>query len=170
MPTEDIIVEFEKLYEHQQDIIFSIRQYCLELRSPILSGENLESSIMRLIDNVHMQSNIEVSAHIIADLGCTPEIEGHLFRIVQELLRNAMKHSEATQLKIKVHIHHEHIHIEYDDNGVGMDINSEFTQKRVQHMGLSGLYYRTEILGGKISIESELDNGVRISIHIPNAL
>ena len=170
MPSEDIVVQFEKLHLHQQDIIYSIRQYCLQLRSPVLSGEVFSDAITRLIDGVHLQSNIEVSSHITANFRSSSEIEGHLFRIIQELFRNAMKHSEATKVSINVRDDYKHIDIEYYDNGVGMEFTPEFIQKRAGHMGLSGLCYRTEILGGTISIESKRNQGVKVTIHIPYSL
>ncbi|MCR8658812.1 sensor histidine kinase [Paenibacillus endoradicis] len=170
LKSENIIDQFAKLYEQQQHIIYSIRQYCSQLRSPALLGENFEASIIRLIDGVHLQSNIEVNSHISANISCTQEIENHLYRIIQELLRNAMKHSEATELTLNLNIYHENIDLEYYDNGIGMEMTQEFMKKRVQHMGLSGLYYRTEILGGKLSIESELNQGVKVIIHIPNSI
>jgi len=169
MKSEDIIDQFARLYEQQQEIIYSMRQYCSQLRSPALLDENLEAAIMRLIDGVHLQSNIEVHTRITANIRCAQEIEIHLFRIIQELLRNAMKHSEASEVTINLSIQHEHIDLEYYDNGIGMELNQTFIEKRVHHMGLSGMYYRIEILGGKLFIESARNEGVKISIQIPNS-
>ncbi|URN95641.1 MAG: ATP-binding protein [Candidatus Pristimantibacillus lignocellulolyticus] len=169
MQSKDIKEQFTRLYEHQQDIIYNMRQYCTQLRSPALIGENLEDAIMRLIDGVHLQSNIEVSTRIIVNIRCGQEIENHLFRMIQELLRNAMKHSEATEITINLSIDSELINLEYYDNGIGMEMPQALIQKRVQHMGLSGLYYRTEVLGGDLLIKTALNEGVKISILIPQS-
>lgn len=170
MQNGDVLAKLERLYEQQQHIIYSMRQYCSQLRSPVLLGEKFEAAIMRLIAGVHLQSNIEVSSHMDANNRCSEEIEGHLFRIIQELLNNAMKHSEATEVIINVRVQQEHIELEYCDNGIGMTITRELIRERVEHMGLSGICYRTEILGGQISIESELNQGVQILIDIPHTV
>ena len=85
-----------------------------------------------------------------------------IYRIVQEGLTNIRKHAKAS--KVKVHVNLEEVaKLQLEDNGVGFDIS----EKPDQHFGLQGLQERVELVGGQLSIASELGEGTQIAVSIP---
>ncbi|MNI49183.1 Sensor histidine kinase ComP [compost metagenome] len=87
-----------------------------------------------------------------------------IFRIVQELLRNAGKHAKASNIMISLE-QKTGIRLTYKDDGVGLkleDLNDSY-----QHMGLSGIKERVHSLEGRIDFKSEMGNGLEVSIFLP---
>lgn len=81
--------------------------------------------------------------------------ELHLFRIVQELINNSIKHGKAS--KIRVTLNSRPLFLEYTDNGIGI----KNTPKKGQAgLGLKNIESRTEILGGKSAFESGENGGI----------
>lgn len=86
-----------------------------------------------------------------------------IYRIVQELLNNIVKHSEATEVIIQFTKQKEGLLFSIHDNGKGYDIDS--VKKGV---GLNSIQRRIDALSGKQTIESNQNNGTFVSIEIPN--
>ena len=78
------------------------------------------------------------------------------YRILQETLNNATKHSQATQVSVSMLVDEEHLKLEIEDNGVGMnmDVLPEGTH------GLQGMRHRVIAIGGRIEIRSQPGQGV----------
>lgn len=87
-----------------------------------------------------------------------------LFRIVQELLRNANKHAKATVVEIGLE-QRESIRLMYKDNGVGMELGE--LNDSYQHMGLSGIKERVRSLEGEIFFQSVVGEGLEVCITLP---
>lgn len=91
-----------------------------------------------------------------------------VFRVVQEALTNAVRHADATEIKVKVSAHQggdeDQLIIDIQDNGKGMvvkDFHSDVD------FGLLGMRERAQSLGGEFKLNSEPGHGVRILITIP---
>ena len=92
------------------------------------------------------------------------EYELPLYRVVQELLNNAMKHSEATHVNLSLTQQNQILTIDYQDNGVGMEIAQ--LKDSFETIGLSGIKERIKSIGGTVKIHSNPGNGMRILIEI----
>lgn len=88
-----------------------------------------------------------------------------VYRIVQELLNNATKHSKATKIDINLENTNTMLLLNYRDNGVGMNI--DYLRSTFRHMGLSGIKERVLSLEGEIHIKSASGEGFEVSILIP---
>ncbi len=86
-----------------------------------------------------------------------------VYRVVQELLLNVVKHAGATQAWAEVVINKTDIKIRVDDNGTG------FLAKAKTHegIGLQSIRQKLEVLRGSIKISSNEKGGARVDIHIP---
>lgn len=167
MKNDEIAQRLEQLMEQQQDIVHMIRQYCSTLRLPALLGITLEEGIKRLVDHVHLHSNIEVISEIAKGVGLTANIELHIYRIIQELLNNAIKHSQASEIILQLWEKDDEICVAYWDNGIGMIVADNIYMEQENHMGISGMYYRIAALGGQIIFESEIGQGLSVTINVP---
>ncbi len=92
------------------------------------------------------------------------EVEIHVYRIVQEILNNAIKHAQATQIKLSLQQQSYSITLIYEDNGVGF--LPDKPRKEVG-LGLTTLSSRVQMLQGEMLLQSALGEGVHITINFP---
>jgi len=90
------------------------------------------------------------------------EYENAIYRIIQELLNNALKHSQASVVYLYVFEEAESIYLVYKDDGIGMKI-SAITESYTT-MGISGVVTRVKSLNGEIKINSNIGQGLEIDI------
>lgn len=91
--------------------------------------------------------------------------ELNLYRIIQELMSNVIKHSNATGCKLSVVKASNHVRIDVEDNGTGFDFSEEY--EKIGSLGLKTLKNRTGYLDGNITFSSTKDKGTSVSIKIP---
>jgi two-component system, NarL family, sensor kinase len=89
-----------------------------------------------------------------------------LFRLVQEILNNIMKHSGASEIRVELYSKGGMLRLNITDNGVGFDVDDAGLHKT--GMGLNNFRKRAEMIGGDINIASARGKGTTISITIPN--
>lgn len=89
------------------------------------------------------------------------QILAHVYRIIQELLNNVVKHAKATEVEIQLTKHENYLNLVVSDNGVG------FTQKKKTGIGIRNIQERIEKLKGTIEIDSSAQSGTSIAIDIP---
>ncbi|KGX93616.1 hypothetical protein N781_10345 [Pontibacillus halophilus JSM 076056 = DSM 19796] len=158
--TKDKLIHFR---EQMLDNIHLIRETCNELRPPFLEEMGLVASLENLIQQYQLRSNFTVEFN--ADTFYSDVSSEHLlgiYRIVQELLTNAMKHSEADVVELLLTNTHGHIVLSYKDNGIGMDIKKEMDI--YNHMGLSGIEQRVNGLNGSMTITTEPNEGFLMEV------
>lgn len=85
-----------------------------------------------------------------------------LFRIVQEVLNNIVKHAAASAITMHLHYDEVYLSIEINDNGRGFDLN-----KKTPGTGLQNIHKRTLLLNGKLEINSFENTGTEVKIKIP---
>lgn len=89
------------------------------------------------------------------------KIEVTLFRVCQELINNALKHSQAKFISVLVRKSDQAVHFIFEDNGIGFDV--ETVQKGI---GLSSLKSRIDLVQGELVFDSEIEKGTRVFIRI----
>jgi PAS domain S-box-containing protein len=93
-----------------------------------------------------------------------PEVSLCLFRVMQEGLHNALKHSGVRLFEVKMQGSHTEIHLTVRDSGVGFD--SELI-KDTPGLGLVSMQERVRLVKGTISITSKLQSGTEINVRVP---
>jgi signal transduction histidine kinase len=86
-----------------------------------------------------------------------------LFRVIQELVNNALKHSDATNITIQITIQPETLLVLVEDDGKGFEVNNE---NKNNGLGLANIQNRVNYLKGNLNIESELGKGTTVLIHL----
>jgi PAS domain S-box-containing protein len=89
-------------------------------------------------------------------------LETDIFRIIQELLNNVLKHSGATRAHILVKKGRDKIEIIVKDNGYGFEID----KASVKGSGLKSIYNRLELMGGSMKINSKCGKGTTVTVSI----
>ncbi|MBC8984200.1 PAS domain-containing protein [Pedobacter sp. N36a] len=93
-------------------------------------------------------------------------IEVAIYRVVQELMMNVIKHAEATRVHLTINANEEVIHIQVDDNGKGFD--KELVLNR--GIGLKAIRNKANLLNGCLAINSVIGKGTVISVLLPNVI
>jgi two-component system, NarL family, sensor histidine kinase ComP len=151
------------------DAIHQIRITCNELRPPFLLKMGLVESLKSLFEYTRMFANYEIEFHAGGQLiGLSEEQILGMYRIVQELLNNASKHSRAEKVTITLNETAEQLYFIYSDDGIGMDVS--VLDGSFQHMGLAGIEKRVLSLEGKVEFLSAPLQGVQVKIRFPQKL
>jgi len=151
--------------ENSLDEAYSdLRELIAHCRTPI-NKQGLIPAVEKLISRLRKESNMHVLLQKewqYSDL--PPNMEMHLFRIIQEAINNIRKHSEANNVRIMLRCDengHHHILIENDGIGFETPKSSDHPGK---HLGLTIMQERVAHLSGELRIESEPDEGTRIEL------
>jgi two-component system, NarL family, sensor histidine kinase ComP len=151
--------------ERMLDNIHLIRETCNELRPPFLSELGIIQSLQQLFKQTKLRSNFILYTNIDSSINLLEkEYELPLYRVVQELLNNAMKHSEATEVNITLEQKNSILMLNYHDNGIGMDMSK--LKDSFETIGLAGIKERVKSIGGTIDIYSTPGNGMDVAIEI----
>jgi PAS domain S-box-containing protein len=143
--------------------IEEIRKLSKELVVPQLHNKGLVESINSLINDIHETTAIRIKfTHDQENDLLSPGKKVTLFRIVQEQLKNILKHSHATQVDIFLQCKDNEAQLVIKDNGCGFD--SAQTHRGI---GLSNIYERTRFYSGTANIQSSKGNGCILEILIP---
>jgi two-component system sensor histidine kinase DegS len=97
----------------------------------------------------------------------SPDVEQHVFRIVQEASMNALRHAKPTQITLSGRLEKELIEIDIRDDGSGIESHKKLDLNALQaanHFGMSGIFERAELIGADITIESEPGKGTCLQI------
>lgn len=151
------------------DVIYQIRITCNELRPPMLKEEGLVSSLQALFDFTQLRSNYCIKFdHAAIEHTLNDDQLIGLYRIVQELLANASKHSGATEVHISLSGCSCCIQLHYEDNGIGMELKA--TEDSFNSMGIYGMKERVRSLNGSIEFRSPDQCGLTVFLSIPLVL
>lgn len=141
-----------------------VRNFIFELRPMMLDDLGLVPTLRKYVDAFKEQSGMDVSVTVSgAERRLEPYLEVMIFRAVQELLGNAVRHSQATLVKVHLDLGTDFLRISVDDNGRGFDPE---TLKESGNLGLKLIRERSEMLGGKFEIDSAVGSGAKISFTV----
>ncbi|MES3016461.1 MAG: ATP-binding protein [Bacteroidota bacterium] len=157
----------KKLGDSQQLVRRSIKE--LRQLANLLHGEKiietgLVDAIKYEIEWLRKSGSYTVNFNNDVPLDCDLSAKKDLilFRLVQEVINNIIKHSLATEITITLNFSQENLFLSIADNGVG------FVLEEVAHgMGLSNLFKRTKAIEGDIDVVSALGKGTTIVINVP---
>ncbi|AQP53064.1 two-component sensor histidine kinase [Vagococcus penaei] len=168
----EIVAESEipEIIEKQLKVITGIidssqsemRALLLHLRPINLENKSLKSGVELLLKELQTKINIEV-VWDIENVSTKSAIEDHLFRIVQELLSNTLRHAKATTLEVYLKSIDQNLLLKVVDDGVGFDME----QDKVGSYGLGNIQERVTGIGGTLKIVSFKNQGTSIEIKIP---
>ena len=154
---QDITSQADALYATMRDMI-------QRLRPEALDEFGLKAAVEQCMIAFHLdEQNIDLALTIDDSVNDLEEIYSIAsYRIVQELVNNAVKHAQLSWLKVHLTITDQHMHITVEDNGVGFDS----IQKKLG-FGLSGVDERARSLGGVVDINTAIGEGVRVCVSMP---
>ena len=96
-----------------------------------------------------------------------PILRDEVYRLAAEALRNAFRHAAARAVEVEIRYDEEFFRFRVRDDGKGIGPEVLRGDGREGHYGLHGMRERTKLVGGKLTIWSEVDGGTEIELIIP---
>ncbi|MFK8059183.1 MAG: sensor histidine kinase [Polaribacter sp.] len=144
----------------------SARKIAHNLLPPILEKFGLKEAIEELADGFSNSRKITIDYNLEYPKGyLLPEKELHLFRIVQELINNSVRHGKAKNSTLDINCTNKNLLFTYSDNGSGFDAKNTNHQKG---LGMKNIESRVAILKGNHTIKTAKNKGFKIIITIIN--
>jgi two-component system NarL family sensor kinase len=151
-----------------EETIASIRELMSELRPPALEEHGLTAALFQYASVFEARTGLPVKVSGPAHRMPLPrEIALVLFRIAQEALANASKHSGASQVRLSIEKSPARVSMRIEDDGRGMPANP--ARRGPDHAGGWGLpemRERAEAVAGRLQVESS-ESGTRIVVEVP---
>lgn len=115
------------------------------------------------VGNMRFIRQIDVKEHEIPE-----EFKIVFYRVMQEALNNAIKHSQADTVTIRLKKDDAHFELEVKDNGCGFDSNEVFSRRdRFSGFGFKNMQERAEICGGAFDIRTQPGDGTCVRVTLP---
>ena len=147
------------------EAIRTTRTISFELTPGILEDFGLPTALEELAKRI-APAGLPVHLHLTGlDQRLRPPVEITVYRVVQELLNNVMKHAAATEVMVHVARENGRIEMSVEDNGRGFEPALLATQP-LAGIGLAGVRNRVALLGGELAIHSRLGQGTIVSFEL----
>lgn len=163
-------VDQEFLFEKTENLIDEaykkVRSIAHAKNAGVIANNGLLVAVKLMAEKISSANSVQID---VIDYGLEKPIENSLeisvFRIIQELTTNIIKHANADHATINITQDEDEITILIEDNGVGLNTSTIDLKKG---MGLHSIQTRVEHLEGNFTIDSTPTKGTTIIIHIPN--
>jgi signal transduction histidine kinase len=139
-----------------------LRSVIVHLRPPALEAEGLAVALAKHVDVLRRAHRRAIDLEVAGD--CPGAIQADVFRIVQEALHNALRHSGAEHIEVRVRCGADGaIELSVADDGAGFDA----TAVRSRSLGLTTMAERAREAGGRLAIESTPGAGTTVRLRVP---
>lgn len=151
---------FSKSYELVNTASEEVRRIAHNMMPEVLIKLGLIQATRELCNSISAGKLLQVSLQTYGlDQRLNPSTEVMLFRIIQELLNNIIKHAQATEALIQFNLDVNRLSVIVEDNGRGFNLAE---QEKGRHAGLSSVESRVHYLNGKMSIDSQQEIGTTV--------
>lgn len=157
----------DKTAGYLDEIIGSMRRISHDLLPSTLERKGLLEAIREFINQVNIKQSVNIQLYIVKETQVPKEKEIHIFRMLQEIVHNTIKHSQARNLQIGFSEEGGYLLCLTKDDGLGFD--REKVMSGSQGLGLRSLESRCEILNGVLTLDSMPGAGTNYFIKIPVA-
>jgi signal transduction histidine kinase len=142
------------------------------LRSSTVEGNDLAVAIRSLGEELSADATNGSAAVLQVQVEGTPRslhpiLRDEVYRIAGEALRNAFRHAQAKQIEVEIRYDEAQIRLRVRDDGKGIDPKVLGGEGREGHYGLHGMRERAKLIGGKLTVWSDLDSGTEVELSIP---
>lgn len=149
-----------------RSVVKSLRSTCLELRPPLLNELGLPEALHWLTQQIAQQGHIQIDLQCINTTGkrLPGEVELALYRVAQEALANALKHAEASRVRLRLRYSCQGtVTLIVADNGRGLQHSRQSPQS--ESLGLAGMKERMQAITGTLRLRTTHGRGVVIRAH-----
>jgi signal transduction histidine kinase len=166
---EDKRILLENLRQQTTSIMDGVRRLTQDLRPSTLDRLGLLPGLEWLANDMSRYSGITTKVKVVGEgRRLPPDVELMLFRIAQEGLRNVWRHSQATEVEVTAEFCDKKVVVTIKDNGKGFSVPGTVGDlTRDGKLGLTGMHERARLVGGSVTLHSELGKGTTIVVEVP---
>lgn len=167
--TEDLAKMGKQTRELLEQSISQVRRISKELVPSTLEEFGLILSIDEFIQKVHLASTTSFTFSyegIAEKQRFDKKIELTIYRLIQELVNNALKHAEAQEITLKLTTKDNKIIFIFTDDGKGFDFTATRNDPK-SGLGLRNMESRLSVINGAIDVQSSIGKGTTTTIEIP---
>ncbi len=157
----------EIVHQMAAEAMETTRRLSRGLSPSVLNDFGLGRAIERMCEDLAAAGSIEVSAENgVGDARFKPDLEIALYRIAQEAITNAVRHSGGSRVWVRLKREGDRLALEVTDNGRGFDPGS-ISPPSDGGLGIPGMNERTVLLGGRFEIIPVLTGGTTLRAEVP---
>ncbi|MBK7429278.1 MAG: sensor histidine kinase [Saprospiraceae bacterium] len=155
-----------KVKEYIDHSIQRMREISNNLLPAVLEKRGILEALHQLFVECQKVHGIMIQFSYDENIMLSSQRQLHLYRILQEILHNTIKHSEARTLRVELLKSNKSISLYTEDDGKGFDIQDR--SQKGKGLGMRNLHSRAELLSGNMYIESVPSKGTRITLNFPS--
>lgn len=160
--------ELRLMKEHLSEVLREIRLIMYDLRPTMIDDLGLIAAISSMANTMSEEHEVAITVKDMSTYRVkSSAVALVVYRIIQESLNNAVKHSEAKSIFVSIDIQRDVIEGSIVDDGCGFDM-SMMEKGKLDSFGLSSMKERAHIIRGKLKIESKKGTGTKIFFSVPN--
>lgn len=147
------------------EIMHKLRDISYNLLPNTLVTHGLIHAVEEYAERIQAVHELKIRFNCTGNFTLPKNKEINIYRILQEVIHNAIKHAEATLLLIELNAKQNQLLLTIADNGKGFDYNEKIKENK--GLGLLNLQSRAEIINAKFSMQSEKGKGTNYFFEIP---
>jgi signal transduction histidine kinase len=163
--SEEDRAHIEKANEAMDRLMRQMKDIATNLSPSSLSRKGLHYALEDFFEDCRQAFSLPIVFVYEVSRGIPQEAAIHLYRIVQEITHNTIKHSKAKKLRVHFKEKKQKLYLLCKDDGIGFD--PEQVDERSKSLGLVSLKSRTELLKGKLRCKSKLKYGTEYFFEFP---
>jgi PAS domain S-box-containing protein len=156
---------FDALQKQTAEIIADVQALSHELHPPRLLHLGVVAAMRGFCGELSGQKNVEIDFHYDdVPQSVPPDVSLCLFRVLQEALNNAVRHSRVRHFDVHLHGTGDAVHLTIRDEGVGFEVDAA---SRGPGLGLTSMKERLKLVGGELLIEPQSSRGTTVLARAP---
>jgi signal transduction histidine kinase len=157
-------IDVVKTHEMLDSACDEVRRISHNMMPHALFKMGLDAAIQDLVNTIHRSHEMEISfQNLVPLIKLKKGSEISIYRIIQELLQNVIKHAQARQVIVQISQHNGTFSLVVEDDGTGFHVSD----RHQEGVGLESVQSRVRFMNGKTTLHSEPGIGTTISIDIP---
>jgi nitrate/nitrite-specific signal transduction histidine kinase len=159
--SEPVECYLARMEETAQQALNEMRLLLYELRPPTLEEEGLVAALRERLDAVEARVGVETYLEADETISLPEGVAEAFYRITQEALNNALKHSSATSVRVGLRRNGAWVELSVVDDGVGFDVE---TASEAGGIGILGMQERAREMDGSLTIHSTPGQGTTLTL------
>lgn len=160
-----VAMQLQEIHTVASEALEEVRTISHTIYPRVLEDLGLRAALDRLARRTRETSNVDVGVIVRGTRAIPPTAASALYRVAQEALVNAVRHSSATSIELRLDTDLWYATLEVEDNGMGFDPRNAETER--PGMGIFSMRERIALVDGVFDIESEPARGCCVRASVP---
>jgi two-component system NarL family sensor kinase len=158
-------VQMEESCNYLDDIISRMREISNDLMPVALLNKGLITAVNEFVSKLPSSTGLAVQFTYTDLLPLSKENTINLYRVIQEIIHNTIKHAAAKTLSIELELSDSKLYLVTRDDGKGFDYQA--ATKEYSGLGLRNILSRTDMMNGQLYIDSKPGKGSIFTVEVP---